>query len=503
VDLIAGVVTGAVAIHAAAGAFFLAVRLRRPGEPEYGVASALCVSLACLAAARTAELHASSGGELLALSRLASVALIGVFVLHAHLGIEYAQVSARRGWLFLAYGLGAVFELLNARGLLNDVRSLTAGPPPQPAPLTFLGVSLLALGLGSAGAALVLFARAYLAGRREAIALVIGETIVVAALLNDVGYVAVGFATTFLGAVGFVALVAGLTSTVLSRYSRVLAESTKRGQEIRARSRELRKVVADLEAAREELGRKEQLAVVGELAAVIAHEVRNPLAIIANAVAGLRKPTLGKDDQETLLSILDEENSRLNRLVSDLLRYARPVNVQRQNISLRDLLERGLQLVNNRKSLTVELKVEATELRLWGDGNLLRQVFENLIDNACQAMHYGGTLTVRVRPMSHEGQDGLAVDIIDTGEGMDTIVRSRARDPFFTTRPSGTGLGLAIVDRIVDAHGGHFVIESRAGEGTTATVFLPCGSPSEPPPPRSRNPTRRTSSPEVKAVKVG
>jgi signal transduction histidine kinase len=135
------------------------------------------------------------------------------------------------------------------------------------------------------------------------------------------------------------------------------------------------------------------------------------------------------------------------------------------------------------------------DLGLWGDSNLLRQVFDNLIDNAVQAMGYGGTLTVRVRAMQHEGEDGLAVDIIDTGEGMDTMVRSRAKDPFFTTRPSGTGLGLAIVDRIVDAHGGRFIIESRAGEGTTATVFLPSGSASEPPPPRSRHATTKKPPP--------
>ena len=107
--------------------------------------------------------------------------------------------------------------------------------------------------------------------------------------------------------------------------------------------------------------------------------------------------------------------------------------------------------------------------------------------------------------MQHEGKDGLAVDIIDTGEGMDTIVRSRARDPFFTTRPSGTGLGLAIVDRIVDAHGGHFLIESRAGEGTTATVFLPVGSLSDPPPPPrpwAPGPGRRPSPPELKSAKT-
>src|SRR5260370_13532316 len=91
-----------------------------------------------------------------------------------------------------------------------------------------------------------------------------------------------------------------------------------------------------------------------------------------------------------------------------------------------------------------------------------------------------------MRRGAKEGCGGVAVDIIDTGEGMDTQVRSRARDPFFTTRPSGTGLGLAIVDRIVDAHGGQFAIDSRSGEGTTVTVFLPHGSPSEPPPPPRR-----------------
>ena len=226
---------------------------------------------------------------------------------------------------------------------------------------------------------------------------------------------------------------------------------------------------------------------VGELAAVIAHEVRNPLAIIANAVAGLRKQAISREDHDTLLTILDEETNRLNRLVTDLLRYARPVNIQRQQFSLADLLERTLGLVHaDRTQIKIELKVECHEGRIWGDANLLRQVFDNLVDNGVQAMGTAGTLTVRVRAATEEGVDGLAVDIIDTGEGMDTQVRSRARDPFFTTRPSGTGLGLAIVDRIVDAHGGHFAIDSRSGEGTTVTVFLPHGSPSEPPPARAR-----------------
>jgi signal transduction histidine kinase len=289
------------------------------------------------------------------------------------------------------------------------------------------------------------------------------------------------------------AFVVGITATIVSRYASVAGELDRRTTELRTRTHELRRSYEDLRTAQEELVKKEQLAVVGELAAVIAHEVRNPLAIIANAVAGLRKPSISREDHETLLAILDEETSRLNRLVTDLLRYARPVNVQRSQFALADLLERALAFAKTkRRTIATELLRDVPDGGLWGDANLLRQVFDNLLDNAVQAMGANGTLTVRMRNEDKDGIRGVCVDIIDTGEGMDTQVRSRARDPFFTTRPSGTGLGLAIVDRIVDAHGGQFSIDSRAGEGTTVTVFLPAGSASEPP--QMRGHASRTSS---------
>ncbi|MGH7295760.1 MAG: two-component system sensor histidine kinase NtrB, partial [Polyangiaceae bacterium] len=342
---------------------------------------------------------------------------------------------------------------------------------------------------------LFLVARAYLSGRREALAVVVGTTVLLATTINDVGVATGAFTTGYLVDAGIVAFVVGIATMPSARYAGVVVELERRTKELRTRTRELRRSYEELRTAQEELVKKEQLAVVGELAAVIAHEVRNPLAIISNAVAGLRKQAISREDHDTLLLILDEETNRLNRLVTDLLRYARPVNVQRQHFSLADLLDRSLSLANaDRDSIRIELKIECHEGRIWGDSNLLRQVFDNLVDNAIQAMGTNGALTVRIRAATEDGVDGLAVDIIDTGEGMDTQVRSRARDPFFTTRPSGTGLGLAIVDRIVDAHGGHFAIESRAGEGTTVTVFLPHGSPSEPPPPRSRA-TKASSEP--------
>jgi signal transduction histidine kinase len=341
--------------------------------------------------------------------------------------------------------------------------------------------------VASATVVLVLVARAYLGGRRGALAVVVGATVLLATAINDGGVASGAFATGYLSDAGLVALIIGIATTPSARYAAVSHELERRTKELRTRTNELRRSYEELRAAQEELVKKEQLAVVGELAAVIAHEVRNPLAIIANAVAGLRKEAISREDHEVLLAILDEETSRLNRLVTDLLRYARPVNIQRSHLALGDLLERALALANTgAKTIRMELQIEAHEGRLWGDANLLRQVFDNLIDNADQAMGTGGTLTVRVRAATEDGADGLAVDIIDTGEGMDTQVRSRALDPFFTTRPSGTGLGLAIVDRIVDAHGGRLAIESRAGEGTTVTVFLPHGSPSEPPAPPRR-----------------
>jgi signal transduction histidine kinase len=338
-------------------------------------------------------------------------------------------------------------------------------------------------------------ARSYLGGRREALAIVVGTTVLLATAINDLGVASGAFTTGYLVDAGLCVFVVGLATTPSARYALVTLELERRSKELRTRTRELRRSYEELRAAQEELVKKEQLAVVGELAAVIAHEVRNPLAIISNAVAGLRRQAISREDHGTLLAILDEEASRLNRLVTDLLRYARPVNLQRQQFSLRDMLERTLGLVSAGKGIQIELTMEAHEGRIWGDSNLLRQVFDNLVDNAVQAMGVQGTVTVRVRAATEEGVDGLAVDIIDTGEGMDTQVRSRARDPFFTTRPSGTGLGLAIVDRIVDAHGGHFAIDSRAGEGTTVTVFLPHGSPSEPPQPRSRAPKGRSDPP--------
>jgi|HubBroStandDraft_6_1064221.scaffolds.fasta_scaffold65920_2 signal transduction histidine kinase len=501
--LLAPALAAIFAIELLAAFLFALAFVRRSAESEYGVAALLCSAAGVHAWGSLMGTRAGQLAGALAADRAAWLGLIAVIPLTLHFGLAYRGIRPTLRWLGAPYGLAVIAAGVDLRGLFEEHSAVAprasrlllgaADGGHRVAPLGVFAHITLAL---AAAWVLTLTARAYLSGKREGLAVVIGATMFFATAIHDSAVASGALAAGYLVDAGLGAFVVGILTTPSAKYAAIARELDRRTKDLRSRTHELRRSYEDLRTAQEELVKKEQLAVVGELAAVIAHEVRNPLAIIANAVAGLRKQAISREDHETLLGILEEETSRLNRLVTDLLRYARPVNVQRSHFLLGDLLERALGFAKTKKkTINVELSRGPHEGAMWGDANLLRQVFDNLIDNAVQAMGQSGTLTVRMRSDNQQGIDGVAVDIIDTGEGMDTQVRSRARDPFFTTRPSGTGLGLAIVDRIVDAHGGEFVIDSHAGEGTTVTVFLPHGSASEPPVSRARTPKPTTNPP--------
>lgn len=319
-------------------------------------------------------------------------------------------------------------------------------------------------------ATVALLVRASLRGRRDGIAACFGAAIFALALLHDLFVLnCVLPQGPWLTPPGFLAFAFGVGCSLLIRHA-VL------GKELERRTFELERSYSHLRTTQAELVRKRQLAAVGELAAVIAHEVRNPLAIIMNAVTGLSRRNIAKSDETMLLEILDEEARRLNRLVGDLLRYARPIQLSRQSLDVRNVIERSLHVLNHKENIEVTIENGEHCQDISGDPDLLRIVFGNLIDNAIQAMEGGGELVVRFHPDSRGDRKGIIVAIRDTGPGMSPHVKARATDPFFTTRPSGTGLGLAIVDRIVEAHGGEVRIESEPGEGTTIHVFLPSES---------------------------
>lgn len=261
------------------------------------------------------------------------------------------------------------------------------------------------------------------------------------------------------------------------------------GDELMRRTRALRQSYAELRLAQEALVHKEQLAAVGELSAVIAHEVRNPLAVLKNATSALRRPELPAESAATLLGILDEESDRLNRLVNDLLAYAKPLEPQAAAVDLAELLDRAVDLARRAPALgqgvSFRLELEGAPREFSGDATLLERALANVVDNALDAMDGSGELSISASLAELPGGDP-AVKLVfsDSGEGMDTQVRKRALDPFFTTRPSGTGLGLAIVNRVVRAHGGEMQIKSRQEQGTEVEMLLPLERPSTVPPPR-------------------
>ncbi len=264
-----------------------------------------------------------------------------------------------------------------------------------------------------------------------------------------------------------------VAAALVMRHRHLIGELEARSRSLRERTGELERAGEELRTTQAALAQNERLAAVGELAAVVAHEVRNPLAVISNAVSGLRKSEISRVDQLILLDIVQEETVRLNRLVSDLLHYARPVKLALANVNLGELLERSVARVRAEEPTNIRVDLCPEAELASADSDLLCMIFDNLIDNAMQAIRDGGFITVRVHRETRDDKPGITVAIVDTGHGMNTAVRRRAKDAFFTTRPSGTGLGLAIVERIVQAHGGQFELASKAGEGTTATVFLP------------------------------
>jgi len=240
------------------------------------------------------------------------------------------------------------------------------------------------------------------------------------------------------------------------------------------RTAELEISYAEIDHMHTELSKKQQLAAVGELAAAIAHEVRNPLAIIMNAVSAMRRPTISSTDRETLLSIVNEESERLNHLVTELLRFARPVAASPGPASLFAICQRASQSPPDGYLLEVATPEDDELGPVLVDPGLFRLALDNLVANSVQAMPEGGTIELTVRSDRFaDGTPSAAVEIRDSGCGMKDAELEGARKPFFTTKPRGTGLGIPIADRIVDAHGGEMTIESQRGEGTTITIKLP------------------------------
>jgi two-component system sensor histidine kinase PilS (NtrC family) len=220
----------------------------------------------------------------------------------------------------------------------------------------------------------------------------------------------------------------------------------------------------------------DRLAGVGELAAGLAHEIRNPLASITGSSQMLREtPDLAKTSR-TLLDIIERESTRLNVLITDFLAYAGPKlkNVGPVNVTglAAEIVEAVRAGEAREKGVAVE-DLAARDLHVEGDAEQLRQVFWNLVRNAVQATPPGGSVTVDIHPQNRHRQNYVAVTVSDTGVGIPPDIVGKIFNPFFTSKAEGTGLGLSISQRIVHYHRGFIEVRSSPGTGTVFTVFLP------------------------------
>jgi signal transduction histidine kinase len=492
-EFLAGVVLAWVVSYIGIGIAFCVAYLIHRREPEdvlFGLHS-LALALYSIGVAfsygRSTEADAALS---VAIATAGVVLATGFFV---HFAVLYARVKRPLRFIVPVYVLVTISEIANVfygkaiflscapatlSTRMREVSALHVEVHP-----TMIGTSFCLLVAVGSLFAVALIGKAVVAGRREGIASLLGAALMTASFIHD-ALLAPGYIDgVWLGPFGATAFVFGICGAFLVRSSRLRVELTHQSLQLKERSTELRRSYDDLREAQSELARNEQLAAIGELAAVIAHEVRNPLAIISNAVAGLKRSNISHEDRDMLIDILKEESSRLNRLVGDLLRFARPIAVHRQLMSIHETIERSIGNASPAEGIAIDLRDQGQCPDVWADPSLVRQLFDNLVDNALQAMSGPGEghhLRITVRPAKHGTIEGVSVDVTDTGDGMDPEVCSRAKKPFFTTRPSGTGLGLAIVDRIVGAHGGNLLITSERGTGTTVEVFLPMGAPVPP-----------------------
>jgi signal transduction histidine kinase len=231
----------------------------------------------------------------------------------------------------------------------------------------------------------------------------------------------------------------------------------------------------EVKALEIEVLHRERLSALGNLAATVAHEIRNPLNAISMGLQRLKvefHPTDGQEDYSRLTELMLGEVHRLNSIVEQFLSLARPLEIKPEPLRVEDVLNEVATLVKGEAQQSkVRIRVVAplTLPPLKADREYLRQTLLNLILNGLQAMPEGGTLTLAAKTSN----GNFLISVTDTGTGIAPENRTRIFEPYFTTKAKGTGLGLAVSRRIIEAHGGTITAANEAGGGCRFVISLP------------------------------
>lgn len=233
----------------------------------------------------------------------------------------------------------------------------------------------------------------------------------------------------------------------------------------------LRDVTA-LRQLEKEAVKNRHLASIASLAAGVAHEIRNPLSSLKGFAVYFKERLAGDKEDEQMANIMIAEVERLNRVISQLIEFARPLQLKREKTSFPGLIQHTLGLIvanakKNHVNISTDLASDLPPVEV--DPDKVKQVLLNIFLNSLAAMKDGGSLTIKLVPRANS----IDVIVSDTGTGIEKENLPHIYDPYFTSKPAGTGLGLAVVQKIMEAHGGTINVESTSGEGTTVALQFP------------------------------
>jgi signal transduction histidine kinase len=249
-------------------------------------------------------------------------------------------------------------------------------------------------------------------------------------------------------------------------------QQRKQKETLEKTATQLSKVYQELQDSIEQLRRADRLSAVGQLSAGLVHEIRNPLASIEGAAGILERGQISDEQRVEFLRIIRKECLCLNRLLSNLLDFARPRPPQLRTVEVGQLLASVIGLVTHtagENSVTLRREIPASELDLECDAEQLKQVILNLALNAVQAMPTGGEVLLAAHPQ----KGNVLIQVSDQGIGIKPEDMDKVFNPFFTTKESGTGLGLSVAYQIVNQHGGLLTAQKNTGKGMTFSILLP------------------------------
>lgn len=262
-----------------------------------------------------------------------------------------------------------------------------------------------------------------------------------------------------------------LTGFLAQRERQQKLRYQKTAENLQESYRKLREQADQIIEIEDQLRRADRLSALGELSAGMAHEIRNPLGSIKGTAEILRDGVAEDDPKLEFADILIKEVDRLNRVLEDFLRFAKPAPVEQGHFSPNKVIVEVMELTRQQATRSkVDLQLDLDDdIEIPGQGEQIKQALLNLVLNALQVMPGGGALQVSTKVCA----DCFDIKVCDNGPGVAKEDRDRIFNPFVTTREGGTGLGLAITQRIMQSHGGHIKLESTPGDGATFICCLP------------------------------